>query len=281
MALTTGSLIAKLKLIEEFNNKLWNHIQSISGGTVYHAGGTVTLADKVETSTGTSNVTLYALPRFSGTSRVGDQTTTGVVKETNPPAIPTQHLRNVPANSLQHFTLMKQDITPNVLPALTVYNAGCTILRALLHIRPFTSRWVHVSNVGGQSIDQRFANGSLRYAVFVDNPTYQNHLIPQQGNPQGSGTWGAGGNLAYWALNRTSNISSLVDVSMESICPRMGVYQDDTMSAPNTQTMIDNFYNAWRSRCEGNNSFDYCYYSCHLNCHSSCHSSCHGSRSRR
>lgn len=283
MSLNKGDLITKIGLVQAINEKLWEQILATANGVIYHAGNNVTLADEVQKASGTSKISVAALPRFSGTSRTGNQTTSGVVKETNPPAVPAVHLQTLAANSRQKYTVIGADLkaTNGELKADTVYNACFAVLQALLHIRPFEAFWTHESTVAGQGWTRKaFATG-YRYAVYKDNPVNYNSQIPQKANMTGSGTWGAGGSLSYWVLSRGSNINQLNPATAESVVPRPGCYKDNTMAAGNTTTMLNNFWNAWASRCRAANTFSYNYYSCHLNCHSSCHSSCHGSRSRR
>lgn len=86
----------------------------------------------------------------------------------------------------------------------------------------------------------------------------------------------------------------MVDAKLESDYVYTGLvkYRETTVTKANVvpgqiniksyaNNLIDNFWNAWTSRCYNKNQFTYNYYTCHLSCHSSCHSNCHGSRSRR
>lgn len=277
MSLTNQDLVTRLSIIQEFNNKLWNSINNIAGGKIYHAGDDVTTGDVVETASGSSKISLKGAPRFSGTSRYGAQDTTGngVVKETNPIAIPVQHLQNIAANQRVGLTLTKDDLVIDAngdLPASTVYNACLSVLRALTHIRPFKARWIHESSFADKAIDKQFSSG-YSYALFADNPVNKNGQIATQ-KPNG---WGEGYSLNYWAINRGSNISELTPAEV----PTSGVLKGLDQTAKSVNDLLDVIYKAWETKCKEQNSFDYTYYSCHLNCHSSCHGSCHGSRSRR
>lgn len=278
MSLTKEQLVSRINIVQEFNNRLWKTILGNAGNKVYHAGtNNVVTGDELQTTSGTSKITLYAVPRFSGTSRYGSQDTTGtgVVKETNPVAVPVQHLQNIPANKRVKLTLHKDDLVIDAngdVPALTIYNACFSILQALIHVRPFKSRWIHESSFSDKRIDKQFSS-AFAYALYIDNPRNIDSSIPTQR----AGNWGQGYSLSYWAINRGSNIASLTTAAV----PTNGVVKGLLQTAESMNGLIDNIWKAWQERCKEQNSFDYTYYSCHLNCHSSCHSSCHGSRSRR
>lgn len=268
MALKKGDLISKLLFVQAFNEAVWGSINTASGGRIYHGGSSA-----VKTSEG---VSLQAYPRFSATSYVASNGGTGTVKDTNPTAVPLVHLQTVTNGARMYYQLVVSDlkVTDKAVKATDLYSACMSVVNALVHIRPFNSRWRHESNTASKVIDITFG---ASYAVYIDNPTAKNGSIPQSGNKVGSGTWGAGGSLAYWSINKGSNLGQV----QEQHVARGTVVMGQTETATGINALINNFYTAWKDRCLNVNTFDYTYFSCHHNCHSNCHSSCHGSRSRR
>lgn len=291
--LTKGKLITKLGYVAHFNEQVWEKIVETAGGytTTTSSGAQVAnivsrtpvkLQDKrtnvtLDPNTGavisssTDNISVPGSPRWLGTSYYGNNTSTGAVKDRNPNAIVTTHLKNLSDSTRQYFLLMPEDLTGDVATADVVYRACFNVLSAIISIRPFKFSWTHESNVSGKSIN--FIQREFVYGIFVDNPT------PVSSATTGSGTWGAGGSLSRWQVTLGGDITSL-NLQEDSVA-REGVYRGSLIRADRTSAMVINFWNAWRDRCMAKNSFDYKYFSCHLNCHSSCHSSCHGSRSRR
>lgn len=267
MALKKGDLISKLLFVQAFNEAVWGKINSASGGNIYHAG-----SSNVTTGDGCA---IKAYPKFSNTSYVASNGGTGTVKDTNPPAVPLVHLQTIPNGKRMYFQLAVSDlkVTNKYVKASDLYSACMSVVNALVHIRPFTSRWYHERSTSTQV----YATFNTSYAVYIDNPTAQNGKIPQSGNRAGSGTWGAGGSLSYWALNKGSNLGQV----QEQHVAKGTVVTGQVEKADGINALMTNFYNAWKDRCLNQNTFDYTYYSCHHNCHSNCHSSCHGSRSRR
>lgn len=268
MAIKKGELISKINYVNDFNAQVWDSIYNTIGRALYTNNG----------SGGTTGDGVYynGIPRFGATSYYGSNSLTGTVKDSNPRAVPEGHISSL-SSANAHLKITADDITTEdgYVTAEKIYNACFQVLKAVTHVRPFKSYWVHtVQGTSKRSgINMSFAN-DFRYAYFRDTFTNPSNT----GKQEGFGTWGGGGSLSYWLIEQGCTWASL-QITENSVL-RSTMFTGNIIKAADTASVITNFWRTWSENCKNTNAFTYRYYSCHLNCHSNCHTN-HSNRSRR